>query len=113
MSKIEIDISAKAFNKIYANSNNCPVTSTMEIIGGKWKLIILWSISGGIKRFGELQKAVPDITKKMLTVQLRELEKDQIISRKVYAVVTPKVEYTVTELGKTLQPVICLLRDWG
>ena len=91
----------------------CPVTATIQLIGGKWKIIILWAISNNVSRFGELQRAIPSITKKMLTSELRALESDGFINRKVYPVVPPKVEYTITPLGDTLRPVLNAMGDWG
>jgi DNA-binding HxlR family transcriptional regulator len=91
----------------------CPVTATMQFLGGKWKIIILWAISNQVKRFGELQRAIPGITKKMLTAELRALEHDGFISRTVYPVVPPKVEYNITALGETLRPVLGALGEWG
>ena len=85
----------------------------MEIIGGKWKPIILYYLKDGLKRFGELQRLIPHITKKMLTQQLRELERDEIIERKVYHQVPPKVEYSLSEYGKSLKPVLELMATWG
>ncbi len=93
--------------------SQCPVTATMQLIGGKWKIIILWAISNNVNRFGLLQRAIPSITKKMLTSELRALETDGIISRKVYPVVPPKVEYSITPLGDTLRPVLGAMGDWG
>lgn len=95
------------------DETNCPVKATMDIIGGKWKPIILYYLKGGIKRFGELQRLIPHITKKMLTQQLRELEKDEIIVRKIYHQVPPKVEYSLSKYGRTLKPVLELLATWG
>lgn len=103
----------KPFTREYANPHECPVTATMQVIAGKWKIIIIWAISGGYNRFGMLQRAVPDITKKMLTQQLRELEEDGIISRHVFPVIPPHVEYKITPLGKTLQPIIFAMGEWG
>jgi DNA-binding HxlR family transcriptional regulator len=91
----------------------CPVTATMQLIGGKWKIIILWAISNNVNRFGELHRAIPSITKKMLTSELRALERDGFINRKVYPVVPPKVEYSITSLGETLHPVLGAMGDWG
>lgn len=93
--------------------NNCPMRATMKIIGGKWKPLILQQINGQTKRFGELIKLLPEITKQMLTKNLRDLEKDGIINRKVYAVVPPKVEYSLTEKGKTLIPILEIMAVWG
>lgn len=95
------------------DETNCPVKATMEIIGGKWKPVILYYLKDGVKRFGELQRCIPHATKKMLTQQLRELEKDGIVKRKVFKVVPPKVEYSLTEYGDTLRPILELMADWG
>ena len=91
----------------------CPVETTLKIIGDKWKVLILRDLFSGTKRFNELKKSLTDVTQKMLTQQLRELENDGIIHREVYPVVPPKVEYSLTELGKTLKPVIDSMYDWG
>lgn len=91
----------------------CPVETTLKIIGDKWKVLILRNLFTGTKRFSELKKSLGTVTQKRLTQQLREREKDGIISRKVYPVVPPKVEYSLTDLGKTLKPVIQSLSDWG
>ena len=95
------------------NKTNCPVVATLDMIGGKYKALILWHLSGGTKRFGELRKLIPHATQKMLTQQLRELESDNLIIRKVYPVVPPKVEYSLSDLGKSLTPVLNAMRDWG
>ena len=92
---------------------NCPVTATVSIIGGKWKPPILSRLVEGVRRFGELQRLVPHITKKMLTQQLRELEQDGIINRKIYTQVPPKVEYSLTEYGESLKPVLAAMEAWG
>jgi DNA-binding HxlR family transcriptional regulator len=91
----------------------CPVTTTLSVIGGKWKPIILFIISDGKKRFGEVRKLIPAITQKMLTQQLRELEQDRIVHRKVYPVVPPKVEYSMTEYGRSLSPILEAMAAWG
>ncbi|MBI9111858.1 helix-turn-helix domain-containing protein [Maridesulfovibrio ferrireducens] len=92
----------------------CSVELTLQVIGGKWKPIILYHLGrNGTHRFGELKLAIPNITQKMLTQQLRELEKDGVIDRLVYAVVPPKVEYSLTELGHTIIPVLQHLGQWG
>jgi DNA-binding HxlR family transcriptional regulator len=91
----------------------CPVTTTLSVIGGKWKPIILFIILEEKKRFGEIKKLIPAITQKMLTQQLRELEQDGIIHRKVYPVVPPKVEYSMTEYGKSLAPILRTMAEWG
>jgi DNA-binding HxlR family transcriptional regulator len=92
----------------------CPVTTALSIIGGKWKVLILWHLKeGGVKRFGELQRLVSGISQKMLTQELRDLEETGLVSRKVYPVVPPKVEYSLTETGWSLKPVLEQLCDWG
>lgn len=91
----------------------CPVLSALEVIGGKWKPIILWEMERGILRFGQLKRAIPGITQKMLTQQLRELERDGIIWRKVYAEVPPRVEYGITTYGNTLRPMLTEMANWG
>jgi len=92
---------------------SCPVEETLKVIGGKWKPVIIYFISTEVRRFGELLKLINGISKRMLTAQLRELEDDQIINRKVYAVVPPRVDYTLTEVGQSLMPVINLMCQWG
>jgi DNA-binding HxlR family transcriptional regulator len=84
----------------------CPVKLTADIIGGKWKPLILYYLESGTLRFNELQKRIPGMTKKMLTQHLRELERDEVIRRKVYAVVPPKVEYSLTRHGESLKPLL-------
>ncbi len=91
----------------------CPVETTLTIIGDKWKVLILRDLFNGTKRFSELKKSLHNVTQKMLTQQLRELERDGIVHREVYPVVPPKVEYSLTELGKTLKPVIASMYEWG
>ncbi len=91
----------------------CPVKLTADIIGGKWKPMILFYLEGGTRRFGELRKMIPGMTKKMLTQHLRELERDEIIHREVYAVVPPKVEYSLTKHGESLKPILKLMSAWG
>lgn len=91
----------------------CPVKLTADIIGGKWKPMILFYLEGGTRRFGELRKLIPGMTKKMLTQHLRELERDGIIHREVYAVVPPKVEYSLTKHGESLKPILKLMSAWG
>lgn len=95
------------------DSLNCPVTLTTHIIGGKWKPSILYYLQGRVRRFSELQRLLSGPTKKMLTQQLRELERDSIIMRKVYAEVPPRVEYSLTRHGESLRPILGLMSAWG
>lgn len=90
----------------------CPMEATLDLIGGKYKALILWHLSADKLRFSELKKCI-SATPKMLTQQLRELEEKQLINRTVYPVVPPKVEYSLTETGKSLMPVLTAMRDWG
>ena len=94
-------------------SEYCPVSATLELIGGKYKALILWHLSEGKLRFSELRKAVKNATPKMLTQQLRELEAQDLIHREVFPVIPPKVEYSLTELGRSLMPILVAMRDWG
>ena len=91
----------------------CPMVSAINVIGGKWKPIILHMLLDGTMRFGVIKKNIPPISQKMLTQQLRELEVDGIVHRQVYAEVPPKVEYSLTELGVTLSPILQELYTWG
>ena len=92
--------------------HSCPVEATLDLIGGKYKTLILWHLSEGKLRFSELKKLV-SATPKMLTQQLRELESQRLIHREVFPVVPPKVEYSLTDLGKSLMPILVAMRDWG
>jgi DNA-binding HxlR family transcriptional regulator len=99
---------------VISSPYQCPVTAAMQqIIGGKWRIIILWAIGNDVNRFGMLQRAIPGITKKMLTTELRALEEAGLISRTVFPVVPPRVEYAVTPLGETLRPALEALDLWG
>jgi DNA-binding HxlR family transcriptional regulator len=91
----------------------CDVAQTISLIGGKWKSIILFYLLDETLRFSELQRSIPDITQRMLTLQLRELEADGIVKRTVYKQIPPKVEYSLTELGTTLSPIILAMKQWG
>ncbi len=103
----------KVESEACAGVYNCPVTTAIDVIGGKWKVIILYQLRDKTLRFGELKRSIPKITQKMLTQQLRELEKDRLIKRRVYAEVPPRVEYTSTQLAEKLNPALDLLCAWG
>ena len=91
----------------------CSVEISLEIIGGKWKGVVLYHLLSGTKRFNQLQKLIPGVSQRMLTKQLRQLESHRLLVRTVYPVVPPKVEYALTELGFTLEPLLMSLREWG
>ncbi|MBI4137320.1 helix-turn-helix transcriptional regulator [Candidatus Roizmanbacteria bacterium] len=93
--------------------SNCHVDKTLSIIGGKWKLVILWHLANSMLRFSELERRIEGVTQKMLAQSLRELEKDKLITRKVYPVVPPKVEYSITRRGVSLGKVLQELDNWG
>ena len=92
--------------------DNCPVEATLDMIGGKYKALILWHLSENKLRFSELRKVI-SATPKMLTQQLRELEAHKLITREVFPVIPPKVEYSLTETGRSLMPILVAMRDWG
>src|SRR5882762_6588182 len=93
--------------------SSCLVEITLAVIGGRWKVLILQQLLTGVKRFNELHRALEGITHKTLTQQLRELEADGVVSRKVYPQIPPKVEYSLTALGKTLKPVLTAMHNWA
>lgn len=97
----------------YDCNKGCPVEATLEVIGGKWKGIILYHLLERTYRFGELKRLMQGITQHMLTKQLREMEADGIVHRRVYAEVPPRVEYSLTKTGESLREVVMLMRDWG
>ncbi len=104
----------KSGKKNIFDEKSCPVTATMKVLGGKWKAILINAIyHTSPARFGELRRSVKGITQSMLTSQLRELEDDGIINRKIYAEIPPRVEYTLTEFGLTLSPIMQSMADWG
>lgn len=110
------EINSKRFDNMVQQIEKyggCPVSVTLKVIGGKWKPLILYFVSVDVNRFGQLQRMMPGCSKRMMTTQLRELEADGIINRKVYAEVPPKVEYTLTEKGESLRPLFRLLNKWG
>ena len=94
-------------------NDHCPVEATLDLIGGKYKALILWHLSEGDLRFSQLRKVIQGATPKMLTQQLRELESDALIHREVFPVIPPKVEYSLTETGRSLLPILVAMRDWG
>ena len=94
-------------------SYHCPVEATLDLIGGKYKTLILWHLAGGPQRFSQLQRLILRATPKMLTQQLRELEEDGLIHREVFPVVPPRVEYSLTVRGESLLPILHAMRDWG
>ena len=91
----------------------CPLDTAVEALGGKWKPLIVYQLRGGTRRFSELQRAIPEATRQMLTQQLRQLEADGIVRRTVHAVVPPRVDYALTSMGKELEPVLTALEKWG
>lgn len=91
----------------------CTVAVTLEVIGGKWKTLILWHLSFKTLRFSQLQRRLNKVTQKMLTQQLRELEADGLVHRQVYAEVPPRVEYSLTELGQSVVPILSQMCQWG
>ncbi|MDR3600334.1 MAG: helix-turn-helix domain-containing protein [Desulfosporosinus sp.] len=91
----------------------CPVATTVQLIGSKWKLLIMRNLLAGTQRFGELKKSIPGISQKVLTDSLRSMEEDGIITRKVYAEVPPRVEYSLNELGESMRPIISAMEQWG
>lgn len=97
----------------HARYGNCPVEAALDIIGGKWKSIILFRVLEETRRFNELRRMLPNITQRTLTNQLRELERDGLLRRNVYAEVPPKVEYSITDFGRSLEPVLVALKEWA
>lgn len=103
--EIRVEIDGKEYH--------CAVDVAMGFIGGKWKAVILWYLRDEPKRFGELNKLIPGITEKMLSMQLRQLEKDGIVERQVFAEVPPRVEYSLTDMGKNMIPMLEKIGEWG
>ncbi|CAL1517132.1 helix-turn-helix domain-containing protein [Chitinophaga sp. MM2321] len=103
----------ETISSVTYNPAVCPVAGTLKIIGGKWKPMILYLVGEGINRFGQLSKSMPEISKHVLTQQLRDLETDGVISREVFAEIPPRVEYTLTEKGRSLLSVTQAMMQWG
>lgn len=97
----------------FARAPGCSVEGALRFIDGKWKGVVLFQLLGGTLRFNELRRRVPNCTQRMLTNQLRELEADGLVARRIYAEVPPRVEYSLTALGATLRPIITALKEWG
>lgn len=91
----------------------CPVEMAVDVLGGKWKTIIVYYLDQGTLRFSQLRRLIPAATQQMLTMQLRQLEADGVVTRKIYPVVPPKVEYSLTDLGRKLKPILTLMEEWG
>lgn len=96
-----------------AEVKNCPIETVVHMISGKWKPYILWHLLDSPRRFSDLEKLIPEVTQKMLAQHLRELENDRLVTRTIYPSVPPKVEYAISEYGKTLIPVLQVMCDWG
>jgi len=96
-----------------ADHMHCPVTATISLIGGRWKAVILFVLSSHTRRFGEIAVRMPTISRKVLTEQLKELEADGLISRKQYKEIPPRVEYSLTDLGRSLDPILNVMAEWG
>jgi DNA-binding HxlR family transcriptional regulator len=99
--------------KVNGKNYTCPIEVSMDLIAGKWKLLIMWHLRNKTRRFGELQRKIPNVTQKMLTQQLRELEAANLVRREVYPVVPPKVEYSLTEFGDAFKPILNMMLVWG
>ncbi|MDB5283025.1 MAG: transcriptional regulator, HxlR family [Bacteroidota bacterium] len=110
MAKIK-ENSTNSFNRKFLT--DCDLTYALQLMGGRWKLLILMRLTSGTQRFGELKKKITNITERMLTLQLREMEADGLITRQVFAEVPPRVEYTLTEIGKELISICDALHTWG
>lgn len=100
-------------NKTSCTRYNCPIEAAIVLIGGKYKAIILWHLMTGTLRYNEIHKRIPNATDKMLTQQLRELERDGLINREVYPVVPPKTEYSLTNFGKSITPILDEMCNWA
>jgi DNA-binding HxlR family transcriptional regulator len=94
-------------------STHCPIEQTLSLIVGKWKTVILWHLSSGTKRYGELKKLIPEVSEKMLIQSLRDLERDSLVTRSVYHEVPPRVDYTLTKKAESLKPILTSMDNWG
>ncbi len=110
---LEVILGSKRITKKGCQADWCPIEIALEVIGGMWKVIIIRELLSETKRYSQLHRALNSITHKMLAQQLRELEKDGIVNRKVYPVVPPKVEYSLTPLGHNLEPILVAMQNWG
>ena len=97
----------------YCWKTGCDVEATLSVVGGRWKPVLVCHLLQGRKRYGELKRLIPNATERMITLQLRELEADGVVSRHVYAEVPPRVEYDVTDFGRSLQPILDVMQSWG
>lgn len=113
MDTVDLSDARRPRHPSYECSQGCPVEASLEMIGGKWKGLVLFHLLEGPVRFNELKRKVVNVTQRMLTKQLRELEADGLVHREIFAVVPPRVEYSLTERGASLRPIILALRDWG
>ena len=106
-------MASKRISKAHCDEEWCPIEVSIEVLGGMWKVLILRELAAGTKRYSELHRALKSVTHKMLAQQLRELEQDGVLNRKVYPVVPPKVEYSLTPLGTELDPILKAMEVWG
>lgn len=113
MDKVIVSHDKCRMNERCAKNQTCPMVLVHKLVFGKWKILILWYLSGGCLRFSEIKRKLPDVTQKMLTNQLRSLEEDGLISRKVFPVVPPKVEYSLTEIGQKMLPLLEEMYAYG
>jgi len=104
---------AKARHSRLDCNPGCSVEAAISLIDGKWKCVVLFHLLGGTLRFNEIRRQIPGVTQRMLTNQLRELEEDGLVERRVYAQVPPKVEYSLSPLGRSIEPILLALKDWG
>ncbi|RDY28570.1 transcriptional regulator [Romboutsia weinsteinii] len=113
MDKVMISHNKCHMNERCVKYRTCPMVLVHKLVSGKWKILILWYLSGGCLRFSEIKRKLPDVTQKMLTNQLRSLEEDGLINRKVYPVVPPKVEYSLSEMGEKMLPLLEQMYSYG